>query len=130
MKYYLCTRLQLKKQLKSHKGMKLKEQYRGSHTKVTLTTYIGDGCIKEVMDDDWEIYPQMRSHTHRHFSTKQEASMYQMHELEYCREYGYFLRAKRSSSNLPNAWDDLPNHNWDLKRCWKHNSKRSKQYYK
>lgn len=131
MKYYLTARLNLSKQLKSHCGMKLKEQYRNTYTETSVDIYISDdGSVKEVMNDGWEIYPKMRNQSHRHFSTKQEASTHQMHKLEYCHEYGYFLRAKRSSGNLPSTRDDLPAYSWSLKRCWKSNSKRSKQHYK
>ncbi|HCE2839551.1 hypothetical protein CGJ94_17635 [Vibrio parahaemolyticus] len=93
---------------------KLKQQYR-SHAKAQ-----GDYL--------WDVYPSVRSGTHKHFSTKQEKSYYFLHKVE-CREYLIKLRAARGRS-LANPWDDYPAHVYDVAKCWKHNSKRRHQYYK
>ena len=131
MKYYTVGRLELKKTLKSHKGLGLKEQYRNTHTSAQLSIRIcSDGSYSEKTDDGWEIYPSMRSSCHRSFSTKQEASEYEINKIEYFREYGIFLRSKRSNKSLPDAWDDLTSFVWSKRNSWKRNSKRSSQYYK
>ncbi len=93
---------------------KLKQQYR-SHIKA-------DGYFI------WDVYPCIRSGTHKHFSTKQEKSYFFLHEIEY-REYPIKLRAARGKS-LANPWDDYPAYVYDVAKCWKHNSKRRHQYYK
>ncbi|WP_240703719.1 hypothetical protein [Vibrio rotiferianus] len=59
---------------------KLKQQYR-SHIKA-------NGRII------WDVFPFVRSGTHKHFSTKQEKSYFFLHEVEY-REYPIKLRAAR-----------------------------------
>ncbi len=76
----------------------------------------------------WDVYPCVRSGTHKHFSTKQEKSYFFLHEVEY-REYPIKLRVARGKS-LANPWDDYPAYVYDVAKCWKHNSKRSHQYYK
>ena len=93
---------------------KLKQQYR-SHIKA-------DGHFL------WDVYPCVRSGTHKHFSTKQEKSYFFLHEVEY-REYPIKLRAARGKS-LANPWDDYAAHVYEVAKCWKHNSKRRHQYYK
>ncbi|MGR5366959.1 hypothetical protein [Photobacterium damselae] len=124
-----CT--ELKKQLKSHKGKMLKEQFRDTHTSTHKYVFSdAKGNLVSEVSDGWEIYPKMRNQSFRRFSTKQECSAFQMHALEYHREYGHFLRLKRSDNSLPNAYDELPSSNLKLKQCWKNNSKRMNQYYK
>ncbi|WZD72046.1 hypothetical protein WAX86_07995 [Photobacterium damselae subsp. damselae] len=93
---------------------KLKQQYR-SHVKAQ-GAYL------------WDMYPSVRSGTHKHFSTKQEKSYYFLHKVEF-REYPIKLRAARGRS-LANPWDDYPAHVYDVAKCWKHNSKRRHQYYR
>ena len=93
---------------------KLKQQYR--------SLIKADGCFL------WDVYPCVRSGTHKHFSTKQEKSYFFLHEIEY-REYPIKLRAARGKS-LANPWDDYPAYVYDVAKCWKHNSKRRHQYYK
>ncbi|MDF9401367.1 hypothetical protein [Vibrio sp. 1180_3] len=87
---------------------KLKQQYR-SHIKA-------DGRFLW----DWDMYPCVRSGTHKHFSTKQEKSYFFLHKVEY-RDYPVKLRAARGKL-LANPWDDYPAYVYDVARCWKHNS--------
>ncbi len=93
---------------------KLKQHYRNS--------------IKHChCNDSWKIYPNIRSGTHKAFSTKQEKSFYFMHLIE-LKEYHVKLRAARGRV-LADPWDDYPSIVSELSRSWKHNSKRHKQYY-
>ena len=93
---------------------KLKQQYR---------------CYIERRDWDyiWKVYPNVRSGTHKNFSTKQEKSFYFMHLVE-CKGYPVKLRAARGKA-LANPWDDYPSFVYDVAKSWKHNSKRRNQYY-
>ncbi|MGF1711002.1 hypothetical protein L4C37_10570 [Vibrio kagoshimensis] len=75
-----------------------------------------------------DVYPSVRSETHKHFSTKQEKSYFFHHKIE-CKGYPVKLRAARGRS-LANPWDDYPAYLYGLAKSWKHNSKRSYQYYK
>ncbi|AXN31996.1 hypothetical protein [Vibrio coralliilyticus] len=93
---------------------KLKQQYR-SHIKAH-GTYL------------WDVYPSVRSGTHKHFSTKQEKSYFFLHKVE-CRGYPIKLRAARGKA-LADPWDDYPAYVYDVAKCWKHNSRRRHQYYK
>ncbi|WED21554.1 hypothetical protein L3Q72_13120 [Vibrio sp. JC009] len=93
---------------------KLKQQYR-SQVKVH-GHYFGD------------VYPGVRSGTHKQFSTKQEKSYFFLHEIEY-RQYPIKLRAARGKP-LADPWDDYPANVNYLAKSWKHNSKRRYQYYK
>jgi hypothetical protein len=63
---------------------KLKQQYR---------------CYIERREWDyiWKVYPNVRSGTHKHFSTKQEKSFYFMHLVE-CKGYPVKLRAARGKA--------------------------------
>ncbi|PKG40446.1 hypothetical protein CXF74_02325 [Psychromonas sp. Urea-02u-13] len=86
-------------------------------------------CVKRShCNYSWEIYPSIRSGTHKSFSTKQEKSFYFIHLIE-TRGYPIKLRAARGRV-LPDPWDDYPSIVSELSRSWKHNSKRCKQYYK
>ncbi|KII75233.1 hypothetical protein PL18_19550 [Vibrio renipiscarius] len=76
----------------------------------------------------WDLYPSVRSGTHKHFSTKQEKSYYFLHKVE-CRGYPIKLRAARRKA-LANPWDDYQSHVYGLAKSWKYNSKRQKQYYR
>ncbi|NRB69620.1 MAG: hypothetical protein HRU48_20000 [Vibrio sp.] len=93
---------------------KLKQQYRSR--KKAHRAYL------------WDVYPSVRSGTHKHFSTKQEKSYFFLHKVEYS-EYPLKLRPARGKS-LANPWDDYPAYVYDVAKCWKHNSKRRHQYYK
>jgi len=94
---------------------KIKQQY-CSHIKCNHFGYL------------WEVYPSIRSGTHKHFSTKQEKSFYFMHLTE-LKAYPIKLRATRGRA-LANPWDDYPSFVYGLAKSWKHNAKRCKQYYK
>ncbi len=76
----------------------------------------------------WDWFPCIHSGTHKKFSTKQEKSYYFLHLIEYA-GYPVKLRAARGKA-LANPWDDYPSQVYDLAKCWKHNSKRRKQYYR
>ncbi|MFA0135374.1 hypothetical protein AB4440_24235 [Vibrio splendidus] len=75
-----------------------------------------------------DLYPSVRSGTHKHFSTKQEKSYYFLHKIE-CREYPVKQRATRGRA-LANPWDDYPSYVYGLAKSWKYNSKRQNQYYR
>lgn len=74
------------------------------------------------------------THPHRHnfccrrFSTKQEKSCAQMHEIEY-KDYGLKIRCRRSN-NLIDAWEDIPSFVYRGERDWKRSSKRKNQYFR
>ncbi len=51
-----------------------------------------------------------------------------MHFIEY-KDYPLKLRVARGPS-LVDEWDDLPTYFHKVAKNWKHNSKRSHQYYK
>ncbi|ANQ27026.1 hypothetical protein BA894_11420 [Vibrio natriegens] len=93
---------------------KLKQQYRNR--------------IKYQRRYVWDVYPNVRSGTHKHFSTKQEKSYFFLHMIE-CKGYPIKLRAARGRA-LANPWDDYSAYVYDVAKCWKHNSKRRHQYYK
>ncbi|MBS9811372.1 hypothetical protein G5C64_22335 [Vibrio diabolicus] len=93
---------------------KLKQQYRSRD--------------KEYGHYLWDVYPRVRSGTHKHFSTKQEKSYFFLHEIE-CRGYPIKLRAARGKARA-DPWDDYPACVYDVAKCWKHNSKRRHQYYR
>jgi hypothetical protein len=76
----------------------------------------------------WQVFPNVRSGTFKHFSTKQEKSFYFMHLAE-CEGYPVKLRAARGKV-LADPWDDYPAYVYDVAKSWKHNSKRRNQYYK
>ncbi|NOH98144.1 hypothetical protein F0226_15370 [Vibrio sp. 99-70-13A1] len=75
-----------------------------------------------------DVYPSVRSGTHKHFSTRQEKSYFFLHKIE-CKGYPVKLRAARGRS-LANPWGDYPAYVYGLAKSWKHNSKRRYQYYK
>ncbi len=95
---------------------KLKQQYRSRIKRHHRYSY------------SWDVYPSVRSGTHKRFSTRQEKSYFFLHEIE-CKGYPIKLRAARGRA-LANPWDDYPSYVYDLAKCWKHNSKRRCQYYK
>lgn len=111
---------------RKNKFEKKKIQYRNKYSRVVA--YFFDNGKVEV--DEYEMYPNARSYMHRSFSTKQERSLFQMHEHEYCKEYKLHLRRRRSSSMLPSSWDDLYCGMYDVEKSWKHSTKRKTQYYK
>ncbi|RAS59102.1 hypothetical protein DET48_12914 [Vibrio diazotrophicus] len=62
---------------------KLKRQYR----------YI---TVKHMREGSWTDYIAIRSGIHKHFSTKQEKSLYFLHQIE-CQGYPIKLRAARGN---------------------------------
>lgn len=94
---------------------KLKQQYRNKY-------------LRYQRGYMWDVYPNVRSGAHKHFSTKQEKSYFFLHNIE-CKGYPIKLRAARGRA-LANPWDDYPAYVYDLAKSWKHNSKRRYQYYK
>ncbi|MCQ1056449.1 hypothetical protein LRP52_00010 [Photobacterium sp. ZSDE20] len=95
---------------------KLKRQYRGRQE------------YNSRYNSEWALYPRVRNRIFKHFSTKQEKSYYFLHQVE-CKDYPIKLRAARGRA-LANPWDDYRSDVYELARCWKHNSKRRKQYYR
>ncbi|WP_284078773.1 hypothetical protein [Acinetobacter nosocomialis] len=63
-------------------------------------------------------FPNMRSVYYKKFSTKQEKSFYSIHFIEY-KDYPVKLRVARSS-NLVDAWGDLPTYVTKVAKSWKH----------
>ena len=76
----------------------------------------------------WKLYPSIRSGVFKHFSTKQEKSVYFIHLVE-CKGYPVKLRAARGKQ-LADPWNDYPTYVYDVAKSWKHNSKRKFQYYR
>ena len=64
----------------------------------------------------------------KRFSTQQERSFYFMHHIEY-KNYPLNIRVARGAG-LPYVWDDFPTYVYKVAKSWKHNSRRSHQYYK
>lgn len=109
---------------KRYRNKKIKEQFRNSYIE-TASYSIGMNNMNE-----YEVFPNLISGCHKHFSTKQEKSLYEMHQYEYFKEYNLKLRGKRSKRNLADPWDDYPSFVYDSLKSWKHSTKRKKQYYK
>ena len=63
-----------------------------------------------------------------YFSNKQERSFYCLHSIEY-KDYSLKIRVARGAG-LPHVWDEFPTYVYKVAKSWKHNSKRSHQYYK
>ena len=61
----------------------------------------------------------------RHIKTTNERRQNAAHADEYGPE---LVRGKRRGRNLPDAWEDISLNTWGQRKCWKHNSKRRKQY--
>lgn len=102
-----------------NRNKKIKQQYRNSYKSESFF----------LKDYYFDIYPNVRSGCHKKFSKQQEKSHFQMHSLEYKREYGLKIRGKRAGG-LAECWDDYPSYVCEMGKSWKHNSKRKTQYYK
>ena len=112
---------------KKNRHEKRKEQFRNSYREECSITLVSTGKKIVYISDG---YPFLRCHCFKRFSTKQERSLFLMHELEYEKEYCLKLRRKRSATNLPTSWDDIYTSVNKTKKSWKHSTKRKKQYYK
>lgn len=90
---------------------KLKEQYRNP-----------------IKRGRWCVYPNLRNHCHKKFSTKQETSFYGIHYIE----YGVSVVKLRPARGfcLVDSRYDLPTSAPKLAKSWKHNSKRKSQHYR
>lgn len=67
-----------------------------------------------------------RNDIYREFSTLQEKSCAEMHEIEYA-EYGLKIRVRRAAG-LPDSREDLYSGLHGVEKCWKNNSKRRYQW--
>lgn len=88
-------------------------------------------CLGQDSDGEfWLGYsnPAFQGHIFRSFSTKQERSRAQLDKIEYA-EYKIRFRPRRCEG-LRNSWDDVTCALYFTQKCWKHNSKRRKQYYR
>ena len=88
-------------------------------------------AIEENVNDCfyfWKRYPNIKSFYFKHFSNKQERSFYCLHSIEY-KDYSLKIRVARGAG-LPHVWDEFPTYVYKVAKSWKHNSKRSHQYYK
>lgn len=87
-------------------------------------------ALKPISDFTCDLYPNLRNYYYRKIRTKQEKAVNYQHRIE-CFEMGVKvkIRSKRCE-NLADGWDDIPSFFHDMKKCWKHNSKRAHQYYK
>jgi hypothetical protein len=112
---------------KKNRYEKRKEQFRNSYREEYSITSASTGKERVY---SYECYPFLRNYCFKRFSTKQERSLFLMHELEYEKEYGLKLRRRRSPKNLPNSWDDIHTSVRDTEKSWKHSTKRKRQYYK
>lgn len=63
----------------------------------------------------WKRYPNIKS-------------FYFLHYIEY-KDYSLKIRVARGAG-LPHVWDEFPTYIYKVAKSWKHNSKRSHQYYK
>lgn len=129
MKHFVSKR-PLKQIIKTNiNNKKLKQQYKNARI-IRNLCIMNDGYIDINSIFSYEDRPNLRNSVCRNFSTKQESSVNMLHDVEYSREYGKFLRSKRSFSSLANANDDLVSGVYAVEKCWKNNSKRPNQYYK
>lgn len=67
---------------------------------------------------------------YRKIRTHQERTMYGLHHTEYRSVRLLKLRARRGKRLLPCAWHDIRVSAHDYAKSWKHNSKRSHQWYR
>ncbi len=111
---------------KKHKNQKLKKQFKNSY----LEIYDIKILDKDIIERTYKNYPNLRDYMFRHLSTKQERSLYLMHEHEYFKEYNLKLRKKRSARQLPTEYDDIRSFVKKSSASWKHSTKRRTQYYK
>lgn len=111
---------------KKYKNQQLKKQFENSYLEVyDLNTF-----NNETVEKTYKEYPNLRDYMFRHLSTKQERSLYLMHENEYLKEYNLKLRKKRSARQLPTEYDDIRSFVRKSSTSWKHSTKRRRQYYK
>ena len=64
------------------------------------------------------------------YNKKKEASLNNMHVMEYGEEYNFKIRGKRSAKNLSPKWEMRNRNIMDKEKCWKDSTKRKNQYYK
>lgn len=74
------------------------------------------------------VYYCTKLRCYRKIRTHQERAMYEFHRQEYRHVRQLKLRAKRGK-RLPCAWQDIMVSAHDYAKSWKHNSKRSHQWY-
>lgn len=109
----------------------LKSQFQNGYNIKTTWMSQYDFLNKIFDENDYDdCYPNVRNHFYRKIATKQERSLFELHEIEYAKEYNLKLRRSRSKKNLPDSYDDIRCGTFEGKNSWKHNSKRKKQYYK
>lgn len=75
------------------------------------------------------VYPNLRSQSHKKFSTTQERALYSQHMIEHQKGGMVKLRAKRSTKSLANPNDDYATNLHSI-RSWKDKTNRQNQYYK
>lgn len=81
--------------------------------------------------ESWSNYSQEVDYTNDSFGYFRRISTTAEHRANAgCdADYGQgFVRGARRGHNLPNSWDDVSCGAYGLKACWKHNSKRRKQW--
>ena len=102
--------------------------------KVGLVKRKGDGNkIKSdwAYRESWNTYTQEIDFTNDSFGYFRRISTTAEHRANAgCdADYGQgFVRGARRGHNLPNSWDDVQCGAYGLSACWKHNSKRRKQW--
>lgn len=102
----------MKKKLEKRKN-KLKLQYHNTD------------CWYSSWTNDF-YYSCPAAYYFRPIRTTNERRAYFLTEDE--RDAGVKLRASRSIASLPDSWEDIYPSTHDVKKSWKHNSKRRKQW--
>lgn len=115
------------KKINKCKNFRCKNQFQGGTIEIYRHRhlFLSDETIRE-----YKNFPRLRNHYFRAFSTKQESSYFEMHEVEYKNEFNLKLRRRRSSKALPDSYDDLHSSFLSSSKSWKHGTKRKRQYYK
>lgn len=122
-KFFILKKAKTQK-INRNKNEKIKTQYKSSSvTEETYANIVTGNEIKIVSED----YPNLKSASFKHFSTKQEKSKALIDIIEY-KEFGLKVRQKRSSG-LANPYDDYVGTIWNTRKSWKHKSKKRKQYF-
>lgn len=84
-----------------------------------------DGCYYSIWFKEYWLSSKSM-YCCRPIRTKQERTKYIQTEDE--KYYKVKYRAKRSVRGLPSNWDDIWTGANDVKKSWKHNSKRKRQW--
>lgn len=95
-------------------------------------TYVYDGHWWGIFRDDEEIHESSLIEYGwyrrvRFYPEKRDQYDY-LHEDHEGYEVRIHPRGKRRGKNLPDSWDDYHNRSWGMRKSWKRNSKRKRQW--